>query len=107
MALDYGNDDYGNKIPGFQGDPDFYNEPSTPSVPSPSTGTTNYGDVDPPSTGIGGPGTSYTQNPDGTVTVNPDTGGGYGTGNITADTSGLGNLIKKLFSDGKGGIDIL
>ena len=26
-----------------------------------STGNTNYGDVDPPSTGIGGPGTSYTQ----------------------------------------------
>jgi hypothetical protein len=68
---------------------------------------TNYGDVDPPSTGIGGPGTSYTQNPDGTVTVNPDTGGGYGTSNTPVDAGGLGNLIKSLFSDSKGNLDIL
>lgn len=81
-----------------------YNE--TP-INFPSTGNTNYGDVDPPSTGIGGPRTSYTQNPDGTVTVNPDTGGGGGTSNTPVDAGGLGNLIKSLFSDSKGNLDIL
>lgn len=87
--------------PGNQGDPNFY-EPYYP----PSTGNTNYGDVDPPSTGIGGPRTSYTQNPDGTVTVNPDTGGGDGTSNTPVDAGGLGNLIKSLFSDSKGNLDL-
>jgi hypothetical protein len=71
---------------------------------------TNYGDVDPPSTGIGGPGTSYTQNPDGTVTVNPDTGGGYDGGSgggSSVDTGGLSGVLKTLFGDDKGGWDLL
>jgi len=73
-----------------------------------STGNTNYFDVDPPSTGIGGPGTSYTQNPDGTVTVNPDTGGGYDTGGgSSVDAGGLSGILKSLFGDGKNGLDLL
>jgi hypothetical protein len=88
--------------PGYQGDPDFY----TPYYP-PSTGNTNYGEVDPPSTGIGGPGTSYTQNPDGTVTVNPDTGGGNDTTLPSGLPSGLSNIFNSLFGDGRGGLDLL
>ena len=71
--------------------------------------STNYGDVDPPSTGIGGPGTSYTVNTDGTITINPDTGGDYGggSGGSSVDTSGLSGVLRTLFGDGKGGLDIL
>jgi hypothetical protein len=85
---------------------DYTNDPSDDAYYNQYKGSTNYGDVDPPLTNIGGPGTSYTQNPDGTVTVNPDTGGGYGTSNTPVDAGGLGNLIKSLFSDSKGNLDL-
>jgi hypothetical protein len=72
--------------------------------------STNYSDYDPPSTGIGGSGTSYTVNPDGTITINPDTGGDYGGGSgggSSVDTGGLSGVLRTLFGDGNGGLDIL
>jgi len=71
----------------------------------PVTGGTNYFDVDPPSTGIGGPGTSYTQNPDGTVTVNPDTGGGGG-GSASEPNSGITDFINRILGTNKSGADL-
>jgi len=73
------------------------------------TGNTDYGggDYGGSLTGSGGAGTSYTVNPDGTVTVNPDTGGGYDVGGGSPiDTSKLSNFVKSLFSDNKGGVDL-
>jgi hypothetical protein len=92
-ASDLNSDDFGL----------FY----TPNVvATPSTGGTDYGDYG-SSTGVGSAGTSYTVNKDGTITVNDGTGSGYSTSTGTADSSGINSLLKKLFSDGKGGIDIL
>jgi hypothetical protein len=103
--LDFGFDKTG------QAELDDYLRYNETPINFPSTGNTNYGDVDPPSTGIGGPRTSYTQNPDGTVTVNPDTGGGDDTtptSGLPSDLpSGLSNIFNSLFGDGKGGLDLL
>lgn len=62
----------------------------------PSTGGTDYGDYGSGSTGIGGAGTSYTVNRDGTITTNPGTGGGYDT-STTTGSSGLGSILSSLF----------
>lgn len=86
---------------------DDFNDPVGDTSNNYEFPSTNYGDVDPPSTGIGGPGTSYTQNPDGTVTVNPDTGGGYDTTPTSGLPSGLSNILGSFFGDGKGGLDLL
>ena len=88
---------------------DYTNDPSDDAYYNQYGGSTNYGDYDPPSTGIGSPGTSYTVNPDGTVTINDGTGGDYGggSGGSSVDTGGLSGILKSLFGDGKGGLDIL
>jgi len=89
---------------------DYTNDPSDDAYYNQYSSFTNYGDVDPPSTGIGGPRTSYTVNTDGTITINPDTGGGNDGGSgggSSVDTSGLSGILKSLFGDGKGGLDIL
>ena len=99
--LDFGFDKTG------QAELDDYLRYNETPINFPSTGNTNYGDVDPPSTGRGGPGTSYTQNPDGTVTVNPDTGGGNDTTPTSDLPSGLSNIFNSLFGDGRGGLDLL
>ena len=79
--------------------------PVTSTSTTSSSGGTDYGDYG-SSTGVGSAGTSYTVNPDGTITTNNGTGGGYGSSS-TADTSGISGVLKSLFSDGKGGIDLL
>jgi len=78
------------------------------NVFNPYGGVTDYGDYGSPTSGIGGPGTSYTQNPDGTVTVNPDTGGGYDTGGgSSVDAGGLSGVFKTLVGDGQEGLGLL
>jgi len=88
---------------------DYTNDPSDDAYYNQYGGSTNYGDYDPPSTGIGSPGTSYTVNPDGTITINPDTGGDYGggSGGSSVDTGGLSGVLRTLFGDDKGGWDLL
>jgi len=69
----------------------------------PSTGGTDYGDYG-SSTGVGSAGTSYTVNPDGTITVNSGTGG-YSTG-TTTDSSGISSLLKSLFTNKDGTLNL-
>ena len=84
---------------------DYLRYDETP-INFPSTGITNYGDYDPPSTGIGGSGTSYTVNPDGTITTNDGTGGGYGTGSTSEPNSGITDAINRLFGTNKSGLEL-
>ena len=71
-----------------------------PSYAPPSTGT-DYGDYG-PSTGVGSPGTSYTVNPDGTITVNSDTGG-YTPRSANEPNSAITDAINKLFGSNMSG----
>ena len=75
---------------GFGGYDDYFTTPVT----TPSTGGTDYGDYG-PSTGVGSPGTSYTVNPDGTITVNSDTGG-YTPRSASEPNSGITDALNKL-----------
>ena len=76
------------------------------NVFNPYGGVTDYGDYGSPTSGIGGAGTSYTQNPDGTITINPDTGGGYGTGSASEPNSGITDFINKVLGTNKSGADL-
>ena len=109
-------DDYGVPVSDIFYDPRFVLDPNddvnnpvgntSNNYLFPVTGGTNYFDVDPPSTGIGGPRTSYTQNPDGTVTVNPDTGGGDNTGSASEPNSGITDFINRILGTNKSGADL-